>query len=72
MRTSKINIVFIEGVKQGCGVWIRIPFLRIRIQKFFSMRIRIPLLFKCRSGSTALPSLFYSVQSATVIQLLNY
>ena len=30
----------------------RIQFLRIRIQQFFSMRIRIQLLFECRSKSS--------------------
>ena len=34
------------------GLWIRIHFLRTRIQRFFLMRIRIQLLFKCRSGSS--------------------
>ena len=32
------------------GLWIRNHFLRIRIQQFFSMRIRIQLHFKCGSG----------------------
>ena len=43
---------------QGCfpfaGLWIRITFLRIRIQLFISMpiRIRIQQPFKCGSGSS--------------------
>ena len=32
------------------GLWIRNHFLRIRIQQFFSMRLRIQLHFKCGSG----------------------
>ena len=35
------------------GLWIRIHFMRIRIQLFFfSLRIRIQLLFECGSGSS--------------------
>ena len=33
------------------GLWIRIHFLRIWIHLFFSIRIRIQQLKKCRSGS---------------------
>ena len=33
------------------GLWIHIHLLWIRIHLFFSMRIRIQQLFKCRSGS---------------------
>ena len=36
-------------------LWIRSHFLRIRIQLFFWLRIRIQQLKKCWSGSTALP-----------------
>ena len=38
----------------AAGLWIRIHFLRIRIriQLFFSMRIRIQQLKKCGSGSS--------------------
>ena len=35
------------------GLWIRIHFMRIRIHLFFfSLRIRIQLLFECGSGSS--------------------
>ena len=34
------------------GLWIRINFLRIWIQQFFSMQIRFQLLFKYWSGSS--------------------
>ena len=34
------------------GLWIRIHFLRIRIQMFFSMQIWIQRLFSCGSGSS--------------------
>ena len=34
------------------GLWIRNLVLLIRIQQFLSLRIRIQLLFQCRSGSS--------------------
>ena len=39
---------------QGCGIWIRFHFLRLRIQLFITMRIRIQLYSQSRSRSTAL------------------
>ena len=38
---SQISSILLLRKNHGCGLWIRIQFLRIRIQLFFSMRIRI-------------------------------
>ena len=54
-KTPSIPGHFIDYCRGDSGLWIRIHFLRIRIQiqQFFSMRIRIQLFFKCRSGGSS-------------------
>ena len=48
--TRRTNRHYTEGKVKICPrLWIHIHFFRIRIQQFFSMRIKIQLPFKCGS-----------------------
>ena len=51
LSTSRHIFLFHTSALVSEGLWIRIHFLRIRIQQFFSMRIRIQRILKWQSRS---------------------